>query len=49
MEHLKQITKEDRESNILRAKELSQQGMSQRQIGKELSIAVGTVNKYLKL
>lgn len=47
--HLKQISKEDRETNISRAKELSQQGMSQRQIAKELSISLGAVNKYLKL
>jgi hypothetical protein len=48
LEHLKQISKEDRETNISRAKELSQQGMSQRQISKELSISLGAVNKYLK-
>ncbi len=49
MEHLKQISKEDRETNISKAKELSQQGMSQRKIAKELSISLGAVNKYLKL
>ena len=47
LEHLKQVTKEDRESNIFRAKELNEKGMSQRQIAKELSIALGTVNKYI--
>lgn len=49
MEHLKQISKEDRETNISKAKDLNQQGMSQRQIAKELSISLGAVNKYLKL
>lgn len=48
-EHLKQLSKEDRETNISRAKELSQQGMSQRNIAKELHISVGAVNKYIKL
>ena len=47
--HLKQISKEDRDTNILKAKELSEKGMSQRQIGRELSISLGAVNKYLKL
>ncbi len=49
MEHLKQISKEDRETNISKVKELSQQGMSQRKIAKELSISLGSVNKYLKM
>lgn len=49
LEHLKQISKEDRDTNISRAKELSQQGMSQRNIAKELSISLGAINKYLKL
>ena len=48
MEHLKHISKEDRETNISKAKELSQQGMSQRKIAKELGISLGAVNKYLK-
>jgi RecA-family ATPase len=47
LEHLKQVTKEDRESNIVRTKELNEKGMSQRKIAKELSIALGTVNKYI--
>jgi hypothetical protein len=47
-EHLRQISVEDRKTNISKAKELSEQGMSQREIGKELGIALGTVNKYLK-
>lgn len=47
LEHLKQVTKEDRETNIIRAKELNEKGMSQRQIAKELCIALGTVNKYI--
>ena len=49
MEHLKHISKEDRETNISKAKELSQQGMSQRKIAKELGISLGAVNKYLKI
>ena len=49
MAHLKQITKEDRETNISKVKELSQQGMSQRKIATELSISLGVVNKYLKM
>ena len=48
MEHLKHISKEDRETNISKAKELSLQGMSQRKIAKELSVSLGSVNKYLK-
>lgn len=48
MEHLKHVSKEDRETNISKAKELSQQGMSQRKIATELSISLGSVNKYLK-
>jgi hypothetical protein len=48
-EHLRQISVEDRKTNISKAKELSGQGRSQREIGKELGIAVGTVNKYLKM
>ena len=48
-EHLKQITEQDRQTNIDKAKELSSQGMSQRQIANELGISVGAVNKYLKL
>jgi len=47
--HLKQVTDQDRASIIEQAKELSGTGLSQRQIAKELSISVGTVNKYLKL
>jgi len=49
LEHLKQISKEDRETNISKVKELSEQGMSQRQIARELSISLGAVNKYLKI
>lgn len=48
-EHLKQFSEKDRESIVERAKELSQQGKSQRQISTELSISLGAVNKYLKI
>lgn len=48
-EHLKELTEKDRETNISKAKELSQQGKSQRTIAAELGISVGAVNKYLKL
>ena len=48
-EHLKQVTEKDRESIIEKAKELSEQGKSQRQISSELGISLGAVNKYLKM
>ena len=48
-EHLKEVTAKDRETNIEKVKELSQQGKSQRQISAELGISLGAVNKYLKL
>lgn len=47
-EHLKQLSEKDRESLVEKAKELSQQGKSQRQISAELGISLGAVNKYLK-
>lgn len=47
-EHLKELTEKDRETNIEKAKELSQKGYSQRQISTELNISLGAVNKYLK-
>lgn len=46
-EHLKELSEKDRESNIQRAKELSKQGYSQRQIAREVGISVGAVNKYV--
>jgi len=46
-EHLKVISEQDRESMIVKAKELSRSGKSQREIGKELGISVSTVNSYL--
>lgn len=48
-EYLKDQTKEQRESNITTAHELSKQGLSQRKIAKEMGISVGAVNKYLKM
>jgi len=47
-EHLRQITADDREALIERAKELSAQGKSQREIAKELGVSPGTINNYLK-
>lgn len=47
-EHLKQITEKDRTALIDKAKELSQQGRTQREISNELGISLGAVNKYLK-
>lgn len=47
-EHLKELTEKDRETNIEKAKELSQKGYSQRQISTELNISLGAINKYLK-
>lgn len=46
-EHLKQYTENDKANLVLQVKELSQQGKTQREIATELTIAVGTVNKYL--
>ena len=37
------------DSDISKAKELAQPGISQRKIAKELSISLGAVNKYLKI
>jgi hypothetical protein len=47
-EHLKIPSEKDKTQIIERAKELSQQGKSQREIAKELGISLGAVNKYLK-
>lgn len=47
-EHLRQINDTDREELIERAKELSLQGKSQREIAHELGISPATVNNYLK-
>lgn len=46
--HLKQYSEKDRQDLIAKAKELSSNGYSQREIAKELSISVGSVNNYLK-
>lgn len=48
-EHLKQQTEEDRETLILKVKELSAQGVTQREIAAKVGISLGAVNKYLKL
>ncbi len=47
-EHLKQHSKQDKESLIEQVLLLNNKGKSQREISIELSIALGTVNKYLK-
>lgn len=47
--HLKESNKSDRDGLIELAKELSDNGKSQREISKELNISLGAVNKYLKL
>ncbi|HMJ46812.1 MAG TPA: AAA family ATPase [Ferruginibacter sp.] len=47
-EHLKQMTEQDRENIIRKVKELSVQGLSQREIAANLYISVGSVNNYLK-
>ncbi|CAD0008906.1 AAA family ATPase [Flavobacterium salmonis] len=47
--HLKESNKADRDEVIELAKELSDNGKSQREISRELNISLGAVNKYLKL
>jgi RecA-family ATPase len=47
-EHLKQVSKEDRQELIEQAKQLSTDGKSQREIAKELGVSVGSVNNYLR-
>lgn len=47
-EHLKQFTEKDRETMVNQVKELSEKGLSQRQISVELGVSLGAVNKYLK-
>ena len=48
-EHLKTFTEKDRKELIERAKNLASVGESQRDIARELGVALGTVNKYLKM
>ncbi len=48
-EHLRQVTETDRGIMIEKVKDLSEKGDKQRAIAEELGIAVGTVNKYLKM
>lgn len=48
-EHLRQVTETDRGIMIEKVKDLSEKGEKQRAIAEELGIAVGTVNKYLKM
>lgn len=47
-EHLKDLSDGDRENLISRAKQLSANGNSQREISNELGISLGAVNKYLR-
>jgi hypothetical protein len=48
-EHLRQVTETDRGIMIEKVKDLTEKGYTQRAIAEELGIAVGTVNKYLKM
>ena len=48
-EHLKTLTDDDRTDLKERAKQLREQGRTQREIANELGIAPSTVNKYLNL
>jgi hypothetical protein len=48
-EHLRELSKEDKESIINQTHELKNKGYSQRNISKELGIGLGTVNKYLNV
>ena len=45
--HLRPLEDSDREHLIAQAKEMSNQGRSQRDIAKELGIGLGTVHKYI--
>lgn len=47
-EHLRQINADERDELIERAKELSAQGKSVREIKSELGVSIGTVHNYLK-
>jgi KaiC/GvpD/RAD55 family RecA-like ATPase len=46
-EHLKQMTDKDRDNHKARSKELKQQGLSYRDIARELGIGTSTVHKYI--
>jgi len=46
-EHLKQFTKQDRDSVIQNVKDLKKQGYSQREIGIKLGISLGSVHNYI--
>jgi len=41
------MTQQEKENIIQNVKEMSQQGLSQRDIATKLSISVGSVNNYL--
>lgn len=47
-DHLKEMSEGDRQNLKARAKELADEGKSQRDIATELGISLGTVNKYLR-
>ena len=47
-DHLKAYSQQDLSEKIKLVQELYNQGKSQRQIAQELTISVGSVNKYLK-
>jgi len=46
-EHLRIYTPEDKDKLIEKAKELHKRGLTQRDIAKDIGVALGTVNKYL--
>ena len=49
VEHLRQLTENERDSLIERAKELSKQGRSEREIAKELGVKSHvTIHNWLK-
>ncbi len=48
-EHLKQVSEKDKDELVEKAKELSTQGKSQRDIGSILGVSAMTISRYLKM